>query len=263
MQKESQDNYTSDLRESTNFSQPFLVKSIDQTSQYLEKLTAQDQLQWAYKKFDEKFVLTTSFGIQSAVLLHMTVALKSRKKPKIIWIDTGYLPKETYNYAEELTKLFELDLIVAQSPISPARMEALYGKLWETGELRDLNKYHQIRKIEPLENVLSELGALCWASGVRKGQTKNRESMTHIDYIRERLTLRPLLNWSKKDIFYYMENNDLPQHPLFEKGYSTVGDWHSSVAENNDSKGRSTRFGGISEECGIHVDENNFLGEGI
>ncbi len=263
MQKKSQDNYTSDLRESTNFAQTYLVKSIDETSKYLEKLVPQDQLQWAYEKFDEKFVLTTSFGIQSAVLLHMTVALKSRQKPKVIWIDTGYLPKETYNYAEELTKLFELDLTVVQSPISPARMEALHGKLWETGERRDLDKYHQIRKIEPLENVLSELDVLCWASGVRKGQTKNRESMSHIDYIRNRLTLRPLLNWTKKDIFYYMENNDLPQHPLFEKGYSTVGDWHSSLAENNHSKGRSTRFGGVSEECGIHVDEKNFMGEGI
>ena len=87
--------------------------------------------------------------------------------------------------------------------------------------------------------------------------------MSHIDYIRDRLTLRPLLNWTKKDIFYYMENNNLPQHPLFEKGYSTVGDWHSSLAENNNSKGRTTRFGGVSEECGMHVDENNFLGEGI
>ena len=118
MQKESQDNFTSDLRESTNFAQPVLVKSIDETSKYLVKLTAQDQLQWAHKKFDEKFVLTTSFGIQSAVLLHMTLALNTRKKPKIIWIDTGYLPQETYNYAEELTKLFELDLII-NSPSKP------------------------------------------------------------------------------------------------------------------------------------------------
>ena len=263
MKKESKDNSTNDSRSAAQFPQPFVMKSIHETSKDLAKLSAQAQLQWGFEQFNERFVLTTSFGIQSAVLLHMTVALKSRKKPKVIWIDTGYLPKETYNYAEELTKLFELDLIVAQSSISPARMEAIYGKLWETGELRDLNKYHQIRKIEPLENVLSELDALCWASGVRKGQTKNRESMSHIDYIRDRLTLRPLLNWTKKDIFYYMENNDLPQHPLFEKGYSTVGDWHSSVAENNNSKGRSTRFGGVSEECGIHVDENNFLGEGI
>ena len=254
MQKESQDNYTGDLRESTNFAQPFLVESIDETSKYLEKLSAQDQLQWAYEKFDEKFVLTTSFGIQSAVLLHMTVELKSNLKPKVIWIDTGYLPKETYNYAEELTNLFELNLVVVQSPISPARMEALYGRLWETGVQKDLEKYHQIRKVEPLEKAFSDLNVHCWASGVRKGQTKNRESMSNFDCIRERLTLRPLLNWTKKDIFYYMEKNKLPQHPLFEKGFSTVGDWHSSEAENDTSKGRATRFGGLSEECGIHLD---------
>ena len=254
MKKESQNNSTSDLRNARNFPQPFLVKSIEETSKDLEKLSAQDQLQWGYEKFQEGFVLTTSFGIQSAVLLHMTVALKSKNKSKVIWIDTGYLPKETYNYAEQLTKLFGLNLVVAQSQITSARMEALYGRLWETGEKKDLEKYHQIRKVEPLEKALSNLNVHCWASGVRKGQTKNRQSMSSIDYIRNRLTLRPLLNWTKKDIFYYMEKNHLPQHPLFEKGYSTVGDWHSSEAENSNSKGRSTRFGGLSEECGIHLD---------
>ena len=263
MTKKSPDNYTNDLKDADNFSQPFLVKSINETSKDLEKLSAQEQLQWGNEKFNERFVLTTSFGIQSSVLLHMTMELKSTQKPKIIWIDTGYLPKETYIYAEKLTALFGLELVVVQSPISPARMEALHGRLWETGVEKDLEKYHKIRKVEPLEKTLCKLNVHCWASGVRKGQTKNRQSMSPIDYIRDRLTLRPLLNWSKKDIFYYMENNNLPQHPLFEKGYSTVGDWHSSEAENNNSKGRSTRFGGISEECGIHIDENNFLGEGI
>ena len=254
MKKESQDNQTSDLRNANNFSQSFLLKSIDNWRKDLEKLSAQDQLQWGYEQFDEKFVLTTSFGIQSAVLLHMAVGLKSPKNPKVIWVDTGYLPEETYKYAEQLTKLFELDLVIAQSSISPARMEALYGRLWETGIHKDLEKYHQIRKVEPLEKTFSALNVHCWASGVRKGQTKNRQSMSHIDYIRDRLTLRPLLNWTKKDIFYYMEKHDLPQHPLFEKGYSTVGDWHSSEADNSNSKGRSTRFGGLSEECGIHLD---------
>ena len=132
-------------------------------------------------------------------------------------------------------------------------MEAKYGRLWETGLPKDLEKYHQIRKVEPLETAFSNLKVHCWASGVRKGQTKNRQTMSHIDCIRERLALRPLLNWTKKDIFYYMEENNLPQHPLFVKGYSTVGDWHSSEAENTNAKGRSTRFGGLSEECGIHI----------
>ena len=253
MKKESKDNYTNNLRKDAQFPKSSLMKTINETSKDLDKLSAQAQLQWGFEKFNERFVLTTSFGIQSAVLLHMTVGLKTNQKPKVIWIDTGYLPNETYNYAEELTKLFGLNLVVAQSSISPARMEALYGRLWETGLQKDLEKYHQIRKVEPLEKALSELNVHCWASGVRKGQTKNRQSMSNIDFIRERLTLRPLLNWNKKDIFYYMEEHKLPQHPLFEKGYSTVGDWHSSGAENTNAKGRATRFGGISEECGIHL----------
>jgi len=253
MIKESQENYTNDLRTAAQFPQPNLMKSIHETRIELEKLSPQAQLKWAFEQFDERFVLTTSFGIQSAVLLHMSVELQSNQRPKVIWIDTGYLPKETYDYAEELTKLFELNLVVAQSPISPARMEALYGRLWETGVQKDLEKYHQIRKVEPLEKAFSEQNVYCWASGVRKGQTKNRQSMSNIDFIRERLTLRPLLKWTKKDIFYYMEKNKLPQHPLFEKGFSTVGDWHSSEAENSNATGRSTRFGGLSEECGIHL----------
>ena len=229
------------------------MKTIHEMNKDLEKLSSQDQLQWGFEQFSKRFVLTTSFGIQSAVLLHMSVELKTNQKPKVIWIDTGYLPKETYSYAEELTKLLKLNLVVVQSPISPARMEALHGRLWETGVQKDLEKYHQIRKVDPLEKAFADLNVHCWASGVRKGQTKNRKSMSNIDFIRERLTVRPLLNWTKKDIFYYMEKYKLPQHPLFEKGFSTVGDWHSSEAENTNTKGRSTRFGGVSEECWIHL----------
>ena len=253
MKKESKDNEPDDLRNATQNPGPSLINSIHETNKDLEKLSAQDQLQWAFKQFDEKFVLTTSFGIQSAVLLHMTTELKSNKKPKIIWIDTGYLPKETYDYAEELTKLFELDLVVAQSHLSPARMEALYGRLWETGIQKDLDKYHQIRKVEPLENAFSRLNVHCWASGVRSSQTDNRKDMKCLDVIRKRLSLRPLLNWTNKDIFYYMEENNLPAHPLFIKGYSSVGDWHSSSPDGIEKKGRDTRFGGIKEECGIHT----------
>ena len=145
--------------------------------------------------------------------------------------------------------------------MSPARMEALYGRLWETGKQKDLEKYHQIRKIEPLEKTLSNLNVHCWASGVRGGQTDHRSSMEYLDQIRGRLSLRPLLDWTKRDVFYYMQKNNLPQHPLFEKGYSTVGDWHSSSPECDESQGRSTRFGGLKQECGIHLP--GMMGEGI
>ena len=253
MKKESKTNSINNSQDYKNSLQELLKKSLDDTREDLKKLSAQDLLLWGQEQFADKFALTTSFGIQSAVLLHMTGVFESNKKPKVIWIDTGYLPKETYTYADQLTKLFEIDLVINQSHISPARMEALYGRLWETGSHEDFEKYHQMRKVQPLENALSKQDVKCWGSGVRKVQTNNRKSMNLIDFIRGRLSLRPILNWSKKDIFYYMQENNLPQHPLFEKGYSTIGDWHSSQAENDNNQGRSTRFGGVSEECGIHI----------
>ncbi len=220
----------------------------------LKDMTPKEIILWGYKNFDNHFAITTSFGIQSSVILHMVHQHSLQKKIKIFWIDTGYLPSETYKYAERLINDLSLEIEVLQSELSPARMESLYGKLWETNKSSDLDKYHDIRKIKPLENALDKNDIFCWASGVRSEQTNNRNKMNFIDLIRKRLSLRPLLNWKNKDIFYYMKENQLPSHPLFSKGYSTVGDWHSSSPESVDKEGRRTRFGGMKQECGIHTE---------
>ena len=222
-------------------------------NQKLIDMTAQEMLTWSHKKFDNQFAITTSFGIQSSVLLNMVNKLSLQKKIKIFWIDTGYLPQETYLYAERLINDLSLEIEVLQSELSPARMEAIFGKLWETNKASDLDKYHELRKIKPLENGLAKYNITCWASGVRSSQTENRNKMKFLDIIRQRLSLRPLLNWTNKDIFYYMKEHNLPPHPLFNKGYSTVGDWHSSNPDGIETKGRATRFGGIKQECGIHT----------
>ncbi len=237
--------------------------SVEEANAHLKNLKPPERLCWAYNQFKSNFALTTSFGIQSAVLLHMLHELNEGENIPVIWVDTGYLPPETYAYAEELTKTLNINVQVSQSSISPARMEALYGKLWSTDRIEDIEKYHQIRKIQPLENSLSDLGISCWASGVRGKQTDHRKSMNWIDPIRGRLALRPILEWTTKDIYYYMNDNKLPQHPLFEKGYSTVGDWHSSGPDNNDVQGRDTRFGGLKQECGIHLPGPGIMGDGI
>ena len=230
--------------------QPELIEAFNQE---LINMNAQEILAWGYKKFDNQFAITTSFGIQSSVLLKMVNKLSLQKKIKIFWIDTGYLPPETYHYAEKLIDNLSLEVEVLQSELSPARMEAKYGKLWETNKESDLDKYHELRKIRPLEIGLEKYNISCWASGVRSSQTDNRNKMKFLDIIRQRLSLRPLLNWTNKDIFYYMEENNLPAHPLFIKGYSSVGDWHSSSPDGIETKGRDTRFGGIKQECGIHT----------
>ena len=223
----------------------------------LEPLSPQEQLRWGMDSFGDDFALITSFGIQSAVLLHMAAALNPSLP--VIWVDTGYLPPETYRYAEQLTGLLSLNLQVAQAELSPARMEALHGQLWATGDADDLELYHRLRKVEPLDHAFEAIGVTCWASGVRSGQTDHRAAMLPLQPVRGRWSLRPLLSWTNRDVYYYLQDNGLPQHPLFERGYSTVGDWHSSGPD--DGSGRSTRFSGLQQECGIHLP--GVMGEGI
>ena len=232
----------------------------------LAGLSSQKRLAWALETYPKTFALTTSFGIQSAVLLHMLSSQPAGRQIPVIWVDTGYLPVETYRYADTLTQRLGINLVVAQAQLSPARMEALHGRLWETGDVADLELYHRLRKVDPLERTFSSLGIHCWASGVRRKQTDHRQTMTWLDPIRGRLALHPLLDWTNKDVYYYMQENDLPQHPLFEQGYSTVGDWHSSGPDAAEQSGRDTRFGGLKQECGIHVPQpsaEGMMGDGI
>ena len=229
----------------------------------LAQLSAPERLQWGLETFGEGFAVTTSFGIQSAVLLQMVADLAEQtgRFLPVIWVDTGYLPPETYLYADQLVQRLKLNLVVAQSLISSARMEAIHGRLWETGQAGDLQLYHRIRKVEPLDRSLTDLGVTCWASGVRGSQTDHRRTMETLDSVRQRWSLRPLLAWSKREVYYFMEEHQLPQHPLFEQGYSSVGDWHSSGPDAGEVSGRATRFGGLQQECGIHLP--GLMGEGI
>jgi phosphoadenosine phosphosulfate reductase len=236
-----------------------LLQQLEDHQVQLADLSAAEQLRWGLEKFGKQFAATTSFGIQSAVLLHLVADLQPAVP--VYWIDTGYLFPETYRYAAQLTDLLGIHLKVVQPELSAARMEALQGRLWEREGSDDLATYHRLRKIEPLDRAMQRDGVICWASGVRSSQTDNRAAMKPLQELRGRLSLRPLLGWNSRDVYEYMLKHDLPQHPLFEKGYSSVGDWHSSAPD--DGLGRSSRFGGRQQECGLHLPGSPIEGAGI
>ena len=221
-------------------------------NQELENAEASSVVEWSAETFGSGLVMSTSFGIQSAVMLHLV----TRVMPKIpvIWVDTGYLPAETYKFAEQLTQRLELNLKVYQSPITPARMEAIYGKLWEQDDVDAFNRYDQIRKIEPMQRALEELQATAWLAGLRRNQTIHRQGLTRIDRQDDLYKIYPILDWKDKDIYQYLDAYDLPSHPYFYKGYVSVGDWHSSrPLSADDSNDRDTRFRGLKQECGLHL----------
>jgi phosphoadenosine phosphosulfate reductase len=225
--------------------------------------TADEIVQWAAETFGAGLVLSSSFGIQSAVMLHLARSV-SREIP-VVWVDTGYLPKETYQFAAHLTKTLDLDLHVYQSPITPARMEALYGKLYELETPEAHRQYGFMRKVEPMQRALKELDAAALLVGVRAGQTQHRQHMKLVNVYEGRLKICPILHWSKADVDQYMAANQLEYHPLKAQGYESVGDAHSSRPVTDADKGndRAGRFNGKIQECGLHLDMHDMTLEDI
>lgn len=225
---------------------------LEAVNQQLANTEGMELVKWGLDTFGERMVMSTSFGIQAAVMLHLVTQVAP--DIPIIWVDTGYLPAETYRFAEELTEKLNLNLKVYQSPLSPARMEAIHGKLWEKNDVEAFNLYDYIRKVEPMQRALKELNATAWLAGLRSNQTQHRQRLRKVDIQKDIYKIHPILNWHSKDIYQYLTTYDLPYHPFFDLGYVTVGDWHSSrplTADDTDE--RDTRFNGLKQECGIHL----------
>jgi len=224
-------------------------------NQQLSNYNASAIVHWADEQFGEHLLMSTSFGIQSAVMLHLVTQVVPQIP--IIWIDTGYLPKETYLFAEELTHRLNLNLKVYQSELSPARMEAVYGKIWEDKSVESLNLYDRIRKVEPMQRALKELEAKAWLAGLRQNQTQFRKKLEVVNKQGEHYKILPILSWNSRDIYEYLTKHDLPYHPYFDQGYVSVGDWHSSrPLSSQDEDERDTRFHGVKQECGLHLPLN-------
>ncbi len=223
---------------------------------------AEALIQWGLETFGSSMVMSTSFGIQSAVMLHLVTSIAP--DTPIIWVDTGYLPDATYRFADQLTERLKLNLKVYQSPLSPAHMEARHGRLWEQGTVEAFNQYDQIRKVEPMQRALKELNAKAWLAGLRAKQTQHRNQLQSIGIQNGIYKLLPILSWHSRDIYNYLTEHELPYHPYFDQGYATVGDWHSSrpmtAADDNE---RDTRFQGLKQECGLHLPQTEAEAESL
>jgi phosphoadenosine phosphosulfate reductase len=230
------------------------IPSLDlsQVNQQLENAEASSIVEWSAETFGDGLIMSTSFGIQAAVMLHLVTQVIP--KIPIIWVDTGYLPPETYKFADTLAARLELNLQIYQATMSPARMEAIHGKLWEQDSVEAFNHYDRIRKVEPMQRALQELQATAWLAGLRRHQTSHREGLNRVDRQNDLYKVHPILDWNAKDIYQYLQKYDLPYHPFFDKGYVTVGDWHSSRPVSvDDHNERDTRFRGLKQECGLHL----------
>ena len=222
---------------------------LDEINADLERRTAAERVAWALEHLPGEHAMSSSFGAQAAVLLHMT----TRQLPSmpVVLIDTGYLFPETYRFIDDLVERLGLNLKVYQSRVSAAWLEARHGRLWEQG-IDGIERYNELRKTEPMQRALQELGVNTWFAGLRRDQSRSRANIRPLEWRDGRWKMHPIFDWNDRMVFDYLKTHELPYHPLWDEGYVSIGDWHTtrSLAEAGDAE--ATRFFGLKRECGIH-----------
>lgn len=225
------------------------IMAIAETNALLETRSAEERVSWALDNLPGAFVLSSSFGIQAAVSLHLVTRL--RPGIPVILTDTGYLFPETYRFIDELTEKLDLNLHVFRAATSPAWQEARYGKLWEQG-VEGIEKYNQINKVEPMNRALESLGAKTWFAGLRREQSGSRASLPVLAIQRGVFKILPIIDWDNRQVYQYLKQHNLKYHPLWDEGYLSVGDTHTTKKWEPGMAEEETRFFGLKRECGLH-----------
>jgi len=224
-------------------------RALQELNAWLAARDASERVQWAIATLPGEHVLSSSFGAQSAAVLHL-VTRESTDIP-VVLIDTGYLFPETYRFADELTSKLGLNLRVYRPEIGVAWMEARFGKLWEQG-IDGINRYNRLRKVEPMQRALGDLGARTWIAGLRRSQTRERQAIDFLELRDGRWKFHPIADWNDRDVWNYLQLHNLPFHPLWEQGYVSIGDVHTTRAWQPGMREEDTRFFGLKRECGLH-----------
>lgn len=216
-----------------------------------DEMDASGVLRQAVELLPDDLAIVSSFGADSAVILHMISQIDPHLP--VLFLQTGKHFPETLDYVETLTHRFGLTNV---QPLRPDQADLdrfdPAGALWET----DPDSCCHIRKTEPLDSAVAGFGG--WVTGRKRYQTTERGVLPHFELTSDdRIKINPLAYWTNEDVAVYRKAHDLPEHPLYAEGYRSIGcaPCTSVVAEGEDP--RSGRWRGRNKaECGIHFDVN-------
>lgn len=223
--------------------------SVESLNKKLSKQTAYDRLKWVFKYFNEDdIVFTSAFGSYSAAYIHLASTVNP--KLNVHFIDTGFHFKETWEFAKELESRLKIQITVIKNE---KNAKEFYSNYTKTPYALDVNACCHFHKVEALNSLL--YGKKIWLTGIQAYQNKNRENQSILQLHKSGVyKLSPILDWSKETVLNYLEEYKLPLHPLYEKGYLSIGcEPCTRVAIDPDDE-RSGRWSNTSKtECGLHL----------
>ena len=222
---------------------------IDRLSNEFETKTPQEIITWAIDTFWPQIVLSSSFQTQSMPLLHM--ASRIRRDLLIFFLDTGYHFWDTLIYRERIASEWQLNVL---DLYRDAGWNNFARQNTRNLPIEDPNLCCFIHKVQPMQTAMKDM--LAWISGIRRDQTAVRAQAKILELQEDGLIkINPLLNWTKADVQRYAEENNLPKHPLFEKGYRSIGCAPCTIAIGVNDDERAGRWQGRNKiECGLHTD---------
>lgn len=200
--------------------------------------------------FPGRIALISSFGSESAVLLHL--AAQIRPDIPVIFLNTGKLFGETVRYRRRLETELGLTNILDIKPDAPeVEAEDKSGLLWT----RDPDACCALRKVRPLDRVLKDFDASI--TGRKRFQSETRSNLAAIEQTAKGFRINPLTDWSQQELHQYIKERGLPVHPLVEDGYLSIGCMPCTRRVQEGEGYRDGRWAGRDKtECGIHIGEN-------
>lgn len=231
------------------------MENINELNILFEKGSAEEILKYFSDKYGNRAGLSSSFSIEDQVITHMLTGITT--EPKIFTLDTGRLPYETYNLIDKTIELYKTKIDVyfpdykqVEIMVKEKGINLFYNSI------EDRKRCCNIRKIEPLKRALANYDI--WITGLRKEQSVTRENMKYVEYDENFsiIKVNPLINWSEKEVWDYINKNNIPYNQLYKQNYRSVGCAPCTRAVKEGGSIRDGRWwweNPDTKECGLHL----------
>jgi len=231
---------------------------IANASERLQGATPQDILRWAVDAYHPRLTMATAFGAEGCCIIHMLADIQP--KVRVFNLETGYQFPETLELRERIKDRYGIEVEYICPELTVKEYEEEHG-----GPLYTIrpDQCCYDRKVLPLRRAV--VGYDAWISSIRADQTKDRAQADIVQWDAKfsLVKVNPLLGWTKKDVWRFVHDHDVPYNPLHDRQYPSIGCWPCTRTVAEGENERAGRWAGtIKKECGLHVIEHQ-EGSGI
>jgi phosphoadenosine phosphosulfate reductase len=216
----------------------------------------QTVIEWAIERFAPRIAISTAFQIDGIAVLDM--AYEIDPEIEVFSVDTGRLPEESYELIEQLRERYPgLNLVLlAPNAGHVERMVGKHGPNLFRSSVDERLLCCQVRKVLPLTKHLAGLDA--WITGLRRDQWATRTNIRKVEIDHDHgaiVKLNPLAEWTEEEVWDYVRERELPVHPLYAQGYTSIGCAPCTRPIREGEAGRAGRWWwetNAPKECGVH-----------